>query len=103
MADATLLFDLFWFITLVRIQILRTYIIFAWGLCYRCILKMTGSLLAEELSRGGCFGLKSEEELGSKCEALTPRDNFLFADLPVDDFFMHNPNYFQVSNNPARQ
>jgi hypothetical protein len=56
-ADATL-FD---FISVSYIGILTiTYDIhyFAWGLCCGCIVKMTGSLLAEELSSCDCFWVK---------------------------------------------
>ncbi len=56
-ADA-ILFLLFWFQKLVQstetITYSRTYI-FCLGLCCGCIVKMTGSLLAEELSSCDCF------------------------------------------------
>jgi hypothetical protein len=61
-----LFLNLFWLHTVhlcrYEYKYIRHTLFFAWGLHCGCILKMTGSLLAEELS---CcvFGLKSVEEL----------------------------------------
>jgi hypothetical protein len=44
-------------------EYIRHTLFFAWGLHCGCIFKMTGSLLAEELSCYDLLGLKSVEEL----------------------------------------
>jgi hypothetical protein len=59
-ADATLFDFIIWFHTVhwCRERVHRTYIIFAWGLRCGCTLKMTGSLIPEDLSCCDCLGLK---------------------------------------------
>ncbi len=80
-ADATV-FILFCFHTVhwcrYWYEYIRHTLFSAWDLHCRCILKMTGSLLAEELSGCDCFGLKS----------------LVTGSLAMEDFFKHIPNYF---------
>ncbi len=61
MADSTLFYFIYfgfrqWCIATSTLGI--AYIIFAWVLCCGCILKLTGSLLAGELSYCDCVEIK---------------------------------------------
>jgi hypothetical protein len=53
----TTLFDFIWFYIMVLVRVFMSYDIhyFAWNLRCRCILKINGSLLAEDLSCGEWF------------------------------------------------